>query len=125
RAGSRKAGPGRGVPTAWGRVRAGRRMVRGFLASSVDVSLASPDVRRWMERYGADPSRYRDPAPPHDAGERDAARPGEHRPRYDSAADPAAQPAKVYTASNRRVSPPCPLSSPSLQPCSPATHTPP
>ena len=74
-------------------------MVLEFLASSVDVSLASPDVRLWMERYGADPSRYGDPAPPHDAGERDAARPGEHHPREDSGAETVAQPVKVDNGS--------------------------
>jgi predicted molibdopterin-dependent oxidoreductase YjgC len=91
---SRKAEPGMIVYTDSKRVRTSRRMVLEFLASSVDVSLASPDVRRWMERYGADPSRYGDPAPPHKAGERDAARPGEHHPRQDSAADTIAQPVK-------------------------------
>ena len=34
------------------------------------------------------------PAPPHEAGERDAARPGEHDPREDSAAETVAQPVK-------------------------------
>jgi predicted molibdopterin-dependent oxidoreductase YjgC len=58
------------------------------------VSLAAPDVRRWMERYAADPSRYGAPAPPHQAGERDAARPGEHHPREDAAAETVAQPVK-------------------------------
>jgi hypothetical protein len=61
----------------------------------VDVSLASTDVRRWMERYGADPARYGETAPAHAAGERDAARPGEHHPREDSAAETVAQPVKV------------------------------
>jgi NADP-reducing hydrogenase subunit HndD len=70
-----------------------------FLASSVDVSLASPDVRRWIEHYNADPSRYGDPAPPHEAGQRDAARPGEHHPREDSAAETVAQPVKVDNGS--------------------------
>jgi predicted molibdopterin-dependent oxidoreductase YjgC len=92
---SRKAEPGMVVHTDSERVRTSRRMVLEFLASSVDVSLASPDVRLWMERYGADPSRYDDPAPPHDAGERDAARPGEHHPREDSGAGTVAQPVKV------------------------------
>jgi predicted molibdopterin-dependent oxidoreductase YjgC len=96
---SRKAEPGMVVHTDSERVRTSRRMVLEFLASSVDVSLASPDVRHWMERYGADPSRYGDPAPPHDAGERDAARPGEHHPREDSAAETVAQPVKVDNGS--------------------------
>jgi NADP-reducing hydrogenase subunit HndD len=91
---SRKAEPGMVVHTDSERVRTSRKMVLEFLSSSVDVSLASPDVRRWMERYGADPARYGDPVPPHEAGERDAARPGEHHLREDSAADTVAQPVK-------------------------------
>src|SRR5262249_53295168 len=91
---SRKAESGMVVHTDSERVRTRRKMVLEFLASSVDVSLASPDVQRWMEQYGADPGRYGDPAPAHDAGERDAARPGEHHPREDSAAETVAQPVK-------------------------------
>jgi predicted molibdopterin-dependent oxidoreductase YjgC len=91
---SRKAEPGMVVHTDSERVRTSRKMVLEFLSSSVDVSLASPDVRRWMEQYGADPARYGDAAPEHEAGERDAARPGEHDPREDSAAETVAQPVK-------------------------------
>src|SRR4029079_19489028 len=96
---SRTVEAGMDVQTDSERVRTSRRMVLEFLASSVDVSLASPDVRRWIERYGADPSRYGDPAPPHESGERDAARPGEHHPREDSAAETVAQPVKVDNGS--------------------------
>src|SRR5262249_5954785 len=87
---SRKAEPGMVVHTD-----SDRRMVLEFLASSVDVTLAAPEVRGWMERYGADPSRYGDPAPPHAAGERDATRPGEHHVTGGAAADTVAQPVKV------------------------------
>jgi len=96
---SRKAEPGMVVHTDSERVRTSRRMVLEFLASSVDVSLASPDVRRWMERYHADPSRYGPPAPPHAAGERDAARPGEHHVTGGGAADTVAQPVKIDNGS--------------------------
>ncbi|HEX5404539.1 MAG TPA: 2Fe-2S iron-sulfur cluster-binding protein [Pseudonocardiaceae bacterium] len=92
---SRKVEPDMVVHTDSERVRTSRRMVLEFLASSVDMSVASPDVRRWMDRYEADPARYGDPAPQHEAGERDAARPGEHHPREDSAAETVAQPVKV------------------------------
>src|SRR5215471_18620460 len=61
---SRKAEAGMKVHTDSDRVRTSRKMVLEFLASSADISLASPDVRRWMERYEANPSRYGDPAPP-------------------------------------------------------------
>ena len=40
------------------RVRTSRRMVLEFLASSADLSLTAPEVRRWMDQYGADPRRY-------------------------------------------------------------------
>jgi NADP-reducing hydrogenase subunit HndD len=92
---SRKAEPGMKVHTDSERVRTSRRMVLEFLASSADVSLAAPDVRRWMETYGAAPGRYGPAAPEHPAGERDVARPGEHRASQDSTADTVAQPAKV------------------------------
>jgi predicted molibdopterin-dependent oxidoreductase YjgC len=59
---SRKAEPGMVVHTDSDRVRTSRRMVLEFLASSVDMGLTAPEVRRWMERYGADPDRYGAPA---------------------------------------------------------------
>ena len=73
---SRKVEEGMVVHTDSERVRTSRRMVLEFLASSADVALAAPEVRRWMEQYGADPGRYGAAAPPHAAGERAAARPG-------------------------------------------------
>src|ERR1700691_2355410 len=76
--GSRKAEPGMKVHTDSDRVKTSRKMVLEFLASSADVSLASGDVQRWIAEYDVDPSRYGDRAPDHAAGERDAARPGEH-----------------------------------------------
>jgi NADP-reducing hydrogenase subunit HndD len=55
---SRKAEPGMTVHTDSERVRTSRKMVMEFLASSADLSLASPEVRGWMKRYGVDPGRY-------------------------------------------------------------------
>jgi NADP-reducing hydrogenase subunit HndD len=92
---SRKAESGMTVHTDSERVRTSRRMVLEFLASSADVSLAAPDVRRWLEGYGADPGRYGPAAPAHPAEERDAARPGEHHAPEGDTADTVAQPAKV------------------------------
>ena len=54
---SRTVEPGMVVQTDSERVRHSRRMVLEFLASSVDVSTA-PDLRRYAERYGAEPGRY-------------------------------------------------------------------
>jgi predicted molibdopterin-dependent oxidoreductase YjgC len=91
---SRKAEPGMTVHTDSERVRTSRKMVLEFLASSADMTLAAPEVRGWMKRYGADPGRYGEPAPAHAAGERDAARPGEHQATEGAAADTVAQPVK-------------------------------
>ncbi|MBO0776554.1 MAG: (2Fe-2S)-binding protein [Actinobacteria bacterium] len=92
---SRKAEPGMAVRTDSERVRTSRKMVLEFLASSADMSLAAPEVRRWIEGYGADPARYGEPAPAHAAGERDRARAGEHQVPGGSAADTVAQPVKL------------------------------
>jgi predicted molibdopterin-dependent oxidoreductase YjgC len=91
---SRKAEPGMKVHTDSERVRTSRKMVMEFLASSADVSLASPDVQRWMASYGVDPSRYGVPAPDHEAGERDDARPGEHHQASGAEAATVGQPVK-------------------------------
>jgi NADP-reducing hydrogenase subunit HndD len=92
---SRKAEPGMTVRTDSGRVRTSRKMVLEFLTSSVDMSLAAPEVHRWLAEYGADPARYGPPAPPHQAGERDRARAGEHHAPDGSTAGTVAQPAKI------------------------------
>ncbi len=91
---SRKAEPGMIVRTDSERVRTSRKMVLEFLASSADMTLAAPEVRGWMQQYGADPGRYGEPGPAHAAGERDAARPGEHHATEDAAAETVAQPVK-------------------------------
>ena len=88
---SRKAEPGMTVHTDSQRVRTSRRMVLEFLASSADLTLAAPEVRRWMEDYGADPGRYGPAAPARPAGERDAARPGEHHVSEGETAETVAQ----------------------------------
>ncbi|HYX19672.1 MAG TPA: 2Fe-2S iron-sulfur cluster-binding protein [Thermoanaerobaculia bacterium] len=92
---SRPVEPDMKIRTDSERVRLSRKMVLEFLASSVDLSLASDDVRRWMERYGADPSRYGPPAPPQAANARDAADPGHHHPASSGAAANVAQPVKT------------------------------
>lgn len=92
---SRKAEPGMTVHTDSERVRTSRKMVLEFLASSVDLSLAAPEVRRWAGEYGADPARYGPASPQHGAGERDRARAGEHHAPDGTAADTVAQPVKI------------------------------
>ncbi|MES1241460.1 MAG: 2Fe-2S iron-sulfur cluster-binding protein [Acidobacteriota bacterium] len=91
---SRKAEPGMVVKTDSERVRLSRRLVLELLASSVDVSTA-PQLLSYMERYAAEPERFGPPEPPHEAGERDAARPGHHHPPSAEQAATVAQPVKV------------------------------
>jgi len=55
---SRKLEAGMKIQTDSERVRTSRRVVLEFLGSSVDMSLTGPDVKRWMERYLADPRRF-------------------------------------------------------------------
>ena len=55
---SRKVEPGMVVHTDSPRARLARRMVLEFLASSVDLSAAAPEVEKWMVDYGAEPVRY-------------------------------------------------------------------
>jgi predicted molibdopterin-dependent oxidoreductase YjgC len=75
------------------RVRTSRRGVLELLGSSVDLSLAGPEVAGWMAGYGAEPERF---GPPASAGNnRDAASPGQHLPGSGDAAATVAQPAKV------------------------------
>jgi predicted molibdopterin-dependent oxidoreductase YjgC len=55
---SRKVEEGMKIRTDSERVRHSRRLVLELLASSVDMSLTSPQVHGWMQRYGAEPSRF-------------------------------------------------------------------
>jgi predicted molibdopterin-dependent oxidoreductase YjgC len=55
---SRKVEAGMKIHTDSERVRHSRRLVLELLASSVDMSLCSPEVHGWMARYGATPQRF-------------------------------------------------------------------
>jgi predicted molibdopterin-dependent oxidoreductase YjgC len=55
---SRPVEAGMVVRTDSDRVRHSRRLVFELLASSVDLSLASPDIKAEMARYGARPDRF-------------------------------------------------------------------
>src|SRR5437667_989415 len=55
---SRKVEAGMKIATDSERVRHSRRLVLELLASSVDMSLTSPQVHGWMARYGANPARF-------------------------------------------------------------------
>ncbi len=86
------------VKTDSERVRLSRKLVLEFLGSSADLSCASADVGRWMDRYGADPSRFGPPAPPSKAGERDQAVPGHHHAARAGQAATVGQPVTVDNA---------------------------
>ncbi len=92
---SRPVEPKMVVRTDSERVRLSRRLVLEFLASSVDLSLASPEVKEQMKRYGARPERFGPNAPPAKDGARDHAHPGHHAPLRDGAAATVAQPTKI------------------------------
>jgi predicted molibdopterin-dependent oxidoreductase YjgC len=55
---SRKVEEGMKIRTDSERVRHSRRLVLELLASSVDMSLTSAQVKGWMVRYGAKPERF-------------------------------------------------------------------
>ena len=55
---SRKVEAGMKIHTDSDRVRQSRRVVLELLASSVDMTLTSPQVRGWMDSYGANPAKF-------------------------------------------------------------------
>ena len=100
---SREVEEGMEVQTESERVRHSRKVVLEFLGSSVDLSLAGPqvpngDAARYAERYGADPGRFGPPAAGAGGHERDDRDPGHHHaPQGEEAivAATVAQPVKV------------------------------
>ena len=92
---SRRAEPGMKVRTDTERVRHSRKLVLELLASSVDMSLASADVHRWLDEYEAHPERFGALMPPLRAGERDVLEPGHHHEPDPAVALTVHQPVKV------------------------------
>src|SRR5262245_39013127 len=88
---SRRAESGMVVLTDSERVRLSRRLVLEFLASSVDLSLASA-IAPFVERYGAHPERCGAPAT---GGARDTRLAGHHVPPESPGAETVAQPVKI------------------------------
>jgi predicted molibdopterin-dependent oxidoreductase YjgC len=91
---SRRVEPGMEIQTDSERVRHSRKIVMEFLASSVDLSTA-PAAQAYVERYGADPSRYGPPAEAAGPGERDDRAPGHHHAPSGEVAETVHQPVKV------------------------------
>lgn len=82
------------IKTGSERVRHSRRMVLEFLASSADMSLTAPEVKRWMNEYNVRPERYGPPAVG-GAGARDTARTGQHDTPEPGVAASVRQPVKL------------------------------
>ncbi len=93
---SRKVEPGMKVSTDSERVRHSRKLVLELLASSVDMSLASDEIKNSMKRYGAEPDKFGTPSPPAEAGERDARHVGRHEISDGGTAETVAQPIKIH-----------------------------
>ncbi|HVS04998.1 MAG TPA: 2Fe-2S iron-sulfur cluster-binding protein [Candidatus Dormibacteraeota bacterium] len=91
---SRPVEAGMKIKTGSERVQHSRRMVLEFLASSADMSLTAPEVKRWMNEYKVRPERYGPPAASR-AGERDGARTGRHEAPESGAAASVRQPVKI------------------------------
>jgi len=92
---SRRAEEGMVVRTDSERVRHSRKLVLEMLASSADLSLAGPEVRGWLARYGADPARFGPPAAPAPEGVRDGAHAGHHHASRGDRAETVHQPVKI------------------------------
>jgi predicted molibdopterin-dependent oxidoreductase YjgC len=89
---SRPVEAGMKIKTGSERVRHSRRMVLEFLGSSVDLSLTSGDVKRWIEEYGAQPDRY---GPPSESQDRDQTHAGHHHATDGTTAASVKQPVKI------------------------------
>jgi NADP-reducing hydrogenase subunit HndD len=92
---SRRVEPNMVVQTDTPRVRHSRRLVLELLASSVDLSLASAEIRGHINRYDVHPERFGVQAPAAHAGERDHAKTGHHTPPSIDHAATVSQPTKV------------------------------
>ncbi len=94
---SRKAEPGMKISTDSARVRLSRKLVLELLASSVDLSLASAEIRGFMERYGVDSVEVRPEERSGEARARETRRhPGHHHVSDGSRAETVAQPIKIH-----------------------------
>ena len=92
---SRPVEPKMVVHTDSERVRHSRRLVLELLASSVDLTLASPEVQEYLARYEARPARFGPQASAPTHGGRDHAHAGHHEPLPPGVAATVAQPVKI------------------------------
>ncbi|HEV8702388.1 MAG TPA: 2Fe-2S iron-sulfur cluster-binding protein [Candidatus Polarisedimenticolia bacterium] len=92
---SRPVEPKMVVKTDSERVRLSRKLVLELLASSVDMSLVSNEIKGHMKRYEARPERFGPRAGPAPEGARDHAHPGHHAAPGNGSAATVAQSVKV------------------------------
>ncbi len=92
---SRKVESGMVIHTESQRVSDSRKMVLELLASSVDMSIVSPELGDWMERYQVDKERFGPLAAPDQIGDRGKTRAGHHHKNDGATAATVAQPTKV------------------------------
>jgi predicted molibdopterin-dependent oxidoreductase YjgC len=93
---SRRAEPGMKVSTDTERVRHSRKLVLELLASSVNLDLASAEIRSFMERYEVDPGKFGEKEPPAGPGDRDSRHAGHHHVTDGRSASTVAQPVKIH-----------------------------
>jgi predicted molibdopterin-dependent oxidoreductase YjgC len=92
---SRLAEDGMVISTDSERVRHSRKLVLELLASSVDLSLISDELKGWMQEYAVDAERFGPRAAAAAPGEREGRRAGHHPAPVADAAETVALPVKV------------------------------
>ena len=73
-----------------------RKLVFELLASSVDLSLASQEIRNFMDAYEVSPERFGNPSGQTLEGERETRRVGHHKIENGQRAETVAQPVKIH-----------------------------
>ena len=95
---ARKVEAGMAIKTNSERVRHSRKLVFELLASSVDMSLANADFRRWMAEYEAKPEKFGKQGSATGAGDRDSRTPGHHHAPNVDIAETVTHPVKIDNA---------------------------
>lgn len=92
---SRKVEQGMVIKTESDRVHKSRKMILELLASSVDLSIVSTELNRYMEKYHVDPERFGPLAPPAEQGKRENTKAGHHHVSDGAFASTVAVPTKI------------------------------
>lgn len=92
---SRKVEAGMNISTETERVARSRKTILELLASSVDMSIVSDELSRWMQRYEVDKERFGPLAAAAKLGERENAHSGHHKVTDGSHAETVHEPVKI------------------------------